>query len=217
MRALLVAAVEHRFGRVNRLPLTIEWLSDNGSCYLASDTRSFARVIGLELRTTPIESPQSNGMAEAFVRTIKRDYVRASARSDAQTVLKKLPSWITHYNEVHPPRLSDIVHLANSSQLAEIPGSLSGHSGATTRWRLELQFGSEPRYHGSQRWLKSCHASVKLWVNYGVVHDERSSPINYLQQIRRYRRRDNASASLCHFSGRGGFYSGNDQERATAG
>jgi hypothetical protein len=31
MRALLVAAVEHRFGRVNRLPLTIEWLSDNGS------------------------------------------------------------------------------------------------------------------------------------------------------------------------------------------
>jgi len=32
-----VAAVEHRFGRVNRLPLTIEWLSDNGSCYVAAD------------------------------------------------------------------------------------------------------------------------------------------------------------------------------------
>jgi transposase len=30
------AAVEHRFGRVNRSPVTIEWLSDNGSCY-ASD------------------------------------------------------------------------------------------------------------------------------------------------------------------------------------
>ena len=40
-------------------------------------------------------------------------------------------------------------------------------------------------------------------------------PNDYLQQIRRYRRRDNAPASLCHFSGRGGFYSGNDQERAT--
>ncbi len=30
VRDLMVAAVEHRFGRVNRLPLTIEWLSDKG-------------------------------------------------------------------------------------------------------------------------------------------------------------------------------------------
>ena len=34
------------------LPVTIEWLSDNGSCYLAGETRSFARDIGLEPRTT---------------------------------------------------------------------------------------------------------------------------------------------------------------------
>ena len=102
VRDLMVAAVEHRFGRVNRLPLTIEWLSDNGSCYVAGDTRSFARDIGLEPRTTPIESPQSNGMAEAFVRTIKRDYVRVSPRPDAETVMRQLSSWMTHYNEVHP-------------------------------------------------------------------------------------------------------------------
>src|SRR5262245_52441410 len=76
VRDLMVASVEHRFGLVNRLPVTIEWLSDNGSCYVADETRRFARDIGLEPRTTPIESPQSNGMAEAFVRTIKRDYVR---------------------------------------------------------------------------------------------------------------------------------------------
>ena len=69
VRDLMLAAVEHRFGPVNRLPITIEWLSDNGSCYLAGETRSFARNIGLDPRTTPIESPQSNGMAEAFVRT----------------------------------------------------------------------------------------------------------------------------------------------------
>jgi putative transposase len=53
VRDLMVAAVEHRFGSVNRLP--VEWLSDNGSCYIAGDTRSFARDIGLEPRTTPIE------------------------------------------------------------------------------------------------------------------------------------------------------------------
>src|SRR2546429_1110342 len=100
IRDLMLAAVEHP--PVNRLPVTIEWLSDNGSCYLASETRSFARNIGLEPRTTPIESPQSNGMAEAFVRTIKRDYVRVSPCPDAHTVMHQLSAWITHYNEVHP-------------------------------------------------------------------------------------------------------------------
>src|SRR5262249_48992050 len=87
VRDLMLAAVEHRFGPVNRLPVPIEWLSDNGSCSLAGETRSFARDIGLEPRTTPIESPQSNGMAEAFVRTIKRDYVRVSPCPDADTVM----------------------------------------------------------------------------------------------------------------------------------
>src|SRR5205809_3339745 len=102
VRDLMVAAVEYRFGQVNRLPVTLEWLSDNGSCYVAGDTRSFARDIGLEPRTTPLESPQSNGMAEAFVRTIKRDYVRVSPCPDAQTVMHQLSTWINHYNEVHP-------------------------------------------------------------------------------------------------------------------
>ena len=36
----MLAAVEYRFGQVNRLPVTIEWLSDNGSCYVAGDTRT---------------------------------------------------------------------------------------------------------------------------------------------------------------------------------
>jgi putative transposase len=102
VRDLMVAAVEHRFGRVNRSPVTIEWLSDNGSCYIAADTRSFARDIGLEPRTRPIESPQSNGMAEAFVRTIKRYYVHVSSIPNAESVMRQLPRWIAHYNEVHP-------------------------------------------------------------------------------------------------------------------
>src|SRR4051794_41408355 len=41
VRDLMVAAVEHRFGRIDRLPDTIEWLSDNGSGYIAHETRSF--------------------------------------------------------------------------------------------------------------------------------------------------------------------------------
>lgn len=104
VRDLMVASVEHRFGQVNRLPRAIEWLTDNGSCYTARETRRFARDIGLVPRTTPIESPQSNGMAEAFVRTLKRDYVRVSPKPDARSVIEQLPGWIAHYNHVHPHR-----------------------------------------------------------------------------------------------------------------
>jgi putative transposase len=47
-------------------------------------------------------------MAEAFDRTIKRDYVRVSPRPDAQTVMHQLSVWINHYNEVHPHQGSRI-------------------------------------------------------------------------------------------------------------
>ncbi len=104
VQTLMIAAVEARFGQVNRLPHTIEWLSDNGSCFIAADTKALARQIGLEPRTTPVRRPQSNGMAEAFVKTIKRDYVRVSPLPDARTVIDQLPSWFEHYNTVHPHR-----------------------------------------------------------------------------------------------------------------
>ncbi len=63
---LMIAAVEARFGQVNRLPHVIEWRSDNGSGTIAADTKALAREIGLEPRTTPVRGPQSNGMAEAL-------------------------------------------------------------------------------------------------------------------------------------------------------
>ncbi len=91
VRDLMAASVKHRFGRIDKRPHAIEWLTDNGSCYTAQDTCRFARDIALVPRTTPVESPQSNGMAEAFVRTLKRDYARVSVRPDAQTVIDQLP------------------------------------------------------------------------------------------------------------------------------
>jgi putative transposase len=101
VRDLMVEAVETRFG--NALPeQAIEWLTDNGSPYIARDTRSFAREINLEPLTTAIQSPQSNGMAEAFVKTFKRDYVERMDRCDALTVMRQLRSAFEHYNEVHP-------------------------------------------------------------------------------------------------------------------
>jgi putative transposase len=55
-------------------------------------------------RFTPIRSPESNGMAESFVKTFKRDYVRCNARPDARTVLGQLDSWFEDYNSSHPHR-----------------------------------------------------------------------------------------------------------------
>ena len=54
-----------------KAPKTIEWLTDNGSCYTATETRSFAKELGLKPVTTPVTSPQRNGMAESFVKTLK--------------------------------------------------------------------------------------------------------------------------------------------------
>src|SRR5690349_6050137 len=102
IRDLMVESVERRFGLVDKLPVPIEWLSDNGSPYTATETRALARLIGLVPRTTPIESLQSNGMAEAFVKTIKRDYAQVRLRPDAATVIEQLDGWFEHYNVVHP-------------------------------------------------------------------------------------------------------------------
>ena len=99
---LMMQAVEYRFGAGKTSARPIEWLSDNGSCYTAADTRNFAKALGLKPLTTPVQSPQSNGMAESFVKTFKRDYARLAHRPDSQTVMQSLKAWFDHYNERHP-------------------------------------------------------------------------------------------------------------------
>jgi putative transposase len=99
---LMVQTVEHRFGSVDCVPHAIEWLSDNGSCYTSKLTRRFGGQLGLICCTTPVSSPESNGMAEAFIKTFKRDYVYVNDRPDAKTVISQLHQWFNDYNEVHP-------------------------------------------------------------------------------------------------------------------
>ena len=99
---VLVQSMEKRFGTITYLPHPIEWLTDNGSCYIAKSTREFSQALGFSICTTPIRSPQSNGMAEAFVKTFKRDYVYLNDVPDAETVLKSLCIWMEDYNCNHP-------------------------------------------------------------------------------------------------------------------
>ena len=101
VRDMMLEAVETRFG-ATRTPHAIEHLSDNGSAYTARDTRLFAQALNLTPCFTPVASPQSNGMSEAFVKTLKRDYVRISALPDAETALRLIDGWIEDYNKIHP-------------------------------------------------------------------------------------------------------------------
>ena len=86
IRDIMPEAVERRFGAC-RAPSLIEMLSDNGSPYIAKETQILARQLGLKPSFTPVRSPQSNGMSEAFVKTLKRDDVQVTPLPDAPTVL----------------------------------------------------------------------------------------------------------------------------------
>ncbi len=101
VRDMMLEAVEKRFGNT-RAPEQVEMLTDNGSPYTARQTRIFAAQLGLKPCFTPVASPQSNGIAEAFVNTIKRDYIRVNPLPDAETVLKSIAGWFDDYNENHP-------------------------------------------------------------------------------------------------------------------
>jgi transposase InsO family protein len=104
VREMLIEAVEKRFGAAEAMPAghLLQFLSDNGSAYIDHKTRRIARSLGLTPVNTPVCSPQSNGMAESFVNTFKRDYVSRMDLSNARTVLAQLPAAFEHFNEVHP-------------------------------------------------------------------------------------------------------------------
>ena len=101
VRDLMVACVEQRFG-ATQTPHAVEWLSDNGSAYIAKQTSETATALGLRLAFTPVRSPESNGISEAFVKTLRRDYARLSILPDAETAMWLLPGWFEDYNTLHP-------------------------------------------------------------------------------------------------------------------
>ena len=89
IRDLMLEAIEKRFGAL-RAPATIEMLTDNGAPYTAKETINFARQLNLKSCFTPVRSPQSNGMSEAFVKTFKRDYDGVNPLLNAKIVLEQV-------------------------------------------------------------------------------------------------------------------------------
>lgn len=102
IESLMVKSVEKRFGPALRCPREIQWLSDRGAIYRAKSVKGLSTHLNLKCCYTRAYSPESNGMAEAFVKTMKRDYVYQTDCDCAETVLKLLPEWFADYNHVAP-------------------------------------------------------------------------------------------------------------------
>jgi putative transposase len=100
---LMDQTVTNRFGEyIEKLPHSIQWLTDQGPQYKAIQTVAYGLSWGFDVRTTPAYSPQSNGIAEGFVKIFKRDYVNVNELWTAESVLRQMPEWFLDYNKNHP-------------------------------------------------------------------------------------------------------------------
>ena len=103
VRTLMDRTLWGRFGEAAlKAPHAIQWLGHNGPQYTATASVLYAHELGLVPITTPAYSPQSNGLAEAFVKTLKRDYVDGAELRDAETVLAQAGTWFEDYNTRAP-------------------------------------------------------------------------------------------------------------------
>ena len=99
---MLREAVFRRFGEARARAQGIEFLSDNGPEYTSHRFRPFVRAMGLIPCHTPRRSPESNGLAEAFFGSFKRDYVYQACLETFAEVGRQIPTWIEHYNQKAP-------------------------------------------------------------------------------------------------------------------
>ena len=99
---MLREAVFRRFGEARARAQGIEFLSDNGPEATSHQYRPVVRALGLIPCHTPRRSPESNGLAEAFFGSFKRDYVYQACLETFEAVRRQLPQWIDHYNQQAP-------------------------------------------------------------------------------------------------------------------
>lgn len=97
--AFLIAAVAY----YKTLGITVaRVMTDNGSCYRASDFRDICRDLRLKhIRTRPY-TPKTNGKAERFIQTALREWAYARAYTHSDRRAAELPHWLHRYNWHRP-------------------------------------------------------------------------------------------------------------------
>ena len=93
---LLQEAILRRLGEERSGARGIEFLSDNGPEYTSHRFRPVVVALGLIPCHTPRRSPESNGLAEAFFGSFKRDYVYQGSIETLQETARLIPEWISH-------------------------------------------------------------------------------------------------------------------------
>jgi len=132
VRDMMVQAVEHRFGAETRhLAVPIEWLSDNGSIYTSDETRAFGAEIGFEMCTTPPYSPESNGMAESFVKASSATTCTSPTSGRQPTCCVTSLLGLTTTTASARTKACECFHLLNSGTLNWHHDTGSGPTGAT--------------------------------------------------------------------------------------
>lgn len=102
LQEMVREAVFQRFGVEKEKAQSIEFLSDNGPEYACRNLRALLQDFGMVICRTPRRSPESNGLAEAFFGSFKRDYVYQGELESLEAVAQKLPVWIEDYNQIAP-------------------------------------------------------------------------------------------------------------------
>ncbi len=139
---LMVACVERRFGSP-KASHPVGWLSDNGSAYIARETRNTATALGLRLCFTPVRSPQSNGIAEAFMKRPSAATICGSRSCQIPTpssVCCRL-GWTTTTPSTHTRRCASNRLLSSANSVPNPTQTLSAQTGCTPHanshsWRL---------------------------------------------------------------------------------
>jgi transposase InsO family protein len=77
-------------------------MSDNGSCYRAKDFNRVLKSRGIRHIYTRPYTPQTNGKAERFIKTMAREWAYSRAYPNSETRNQVLPCWLGYYNEDRP-------------------------------------------------------------------------------------------------------------------
>ncbi len=142
MSDLIVASVEHRFSLANKLPETIKLLTDNGTFYVAHDTKDFGKGFRLEPRATPVESLQPSGMDETFVCTWVPLFTVTPAKSVVHKRLIRLDSRLRWNDDFGVFRA---VHLVFESELCFYCIKVGPRSHSRKFWQGGLDMFQSPK------------------------------------------------------------------------
>ena len=63
------------------MPRKLQLLTDNGSAYISKQTKALLKALDIEDCKTAVSSPQSNGMAESFVKTCQKAFKNSTDKA----------------------------------------------------------------------------------------------------------------------------------------